>query len=528
MFGLEIVVILGVTIFVGTGLAHSLRVAPPVILLIGGVLLGFVPVLREVSLPPEVVLFLFLPALLFWESLTTSLREIRANFRGIVMTSTLLVVATAGVVAVIAHALGMPWGPAWVLGAALAPTDATAVGALTRSLPRRNVTLLRAESLINDGTALVIYGIAVTFTLGEEAITTAHISWLVLLAYGGGILIGSALAWLVLKTRSRLDHPVQETVLSILTPFLGYLLAEMIEASGVLAVVTAGLIMSQAAPRRARAGTRRQSDGFWSLATYLLNASLFVLVGLELQAAIRALEAPLIIRGLLLIALVSVALIVVRIVFLFTTTQLIRLLDRRPAQRLRRMSYRARIVSGLCGFRGAVSLAAALGVPLLLSSGEPFPERDMLVFVTAGVIVVTIVVQGILLPLVLRWAALARDTAIEQEKLLAQRTAAEEVLMDIDRLAAQLNTEAPVTERLRQEYATHLRVLDAGAGLVEAEEELRHHQQYTALRLAVLENKRATMVRLRNEEHIDDTVLRQLQSTMDAEELRLAPEDLTE
>jgi CPA1 family monovalent cation:H+ antiporter len=207
---------------------------------------------------------------------------------------------------------------------------------------------------------------------------------------------------------------------------------------------------------------------------------------------------------------------------------LIRLLDRRPAQRLRRMSYRARIVSGLCGFRGAVSLAAALGVPLLLSSGEPFPERDMLVFVTAGVIVVTIVVQGILLPLVLRWAALARDTTIDQEKLLAQRTAAEEVLMDIDRLAAQLNTEAPVTERLRQEYATHLRVLDAGAGLVEAEEELRHHQQYTALRLAVLENKRATMVRLRNEEHIDDTVLRQLQSTMDAEELRLAPEDLTE
>ena len=145
-------------------LARRFRVAPPVLLLACGALLGFVPALRQVHLPPEVVLLLFLPALLYWESLTTSLREIRSNLRVIVLASTVLVVVTAGAVAATAHALGMAWGPAWVLGAAVAPTDATAVGVLARSLPRRTVTVLRAESLVNDGTALVIYGLAVGVT----------------------------------------------------------------------------------------------------------------------------------------------------------------------------------------------------------------------------------------------------------------------------------------------------------------------------------------------------------------------------
>ncbi len=529
MLGLEIVVILGVTIMVCSGLSRRLRIAPPLLLLISGVLLGFVPVLRGVSLPPEVVLFLFLPALLFWESLTTSLREIRANFRGILLNSTLLVVVTAGVLAVIAHLCGVPWGPAWVLGAALAPTDATAVGALTRNLPRRHVTLLRAESLVNDGTALVIYGIAVTYTLGTEALAPLHITWLVVLAYGGGVLIGTVIAWLVIRLRARLDHPLQETVLTILTPFAAYLLAEAIEASGVLAVVTAGLIMSQAAPRRGRAATRRQSQGFWSLSTFLLNASLFVLVGLELQVATRALDAGLILRGLGLVGAISIALIVVRIAFLFAVTHTIRLLDRRPAQRLRRMGARARIVSGVAGFRGAVSLAAALGVPLLLASGEPFPDRDLIVFVTAGVIVVTSVVQGMLLPIVVRWASLPHDAGLEEERLLALTAATEEALEALDAVAARLGTDAPVTGRLRDEYVAHLYVLRAGGSTSEdVDDEVLRDRQYTALRLEILETKRATVVRLRNEEHIDDTVLRQIQAKLDSEELRLVPEDLTD
>lgn len=176
MFGLELIVVLGAVILGCSVLARRYRIPPPVPLLACGVLLGFVPVLRAAHLPPETVLLIFLPALLYWESLTTSLREIRKNLRAIVLLSTALVVATAAAVAAAAHALGLPWGPAWVLGAALAPTDATAVAALTRALPRRTVTTLRAESLVNDGTALVVYGLAIGVTTGEDPLGVLHVS----------------------------------------------------------------------------------------------------------------------------------------------------------------------------------------------------------------------------------------------------------------------------------------------------------------------------------------------------------------
>ncbi len=171
VLGLEMVVLLGVALVVCGALARRYPIAPAILLVLVGVLVGFVPHLRQAQLPPEVVLLLFLPALLYWESLTTSLREIRNNLRVVVLTSTALVVATAAAVAVAAHGFGLEWGPAWVLGAALAPTDATAVGVLARDLPRRTVTVLRAESLVNDGTALVLYGLAVGVTVGEEQLT---------------------------------------------------------------------------------------------------------------------------------------------------------------------------------------------------------------------------------------------------------------------------------------------------------------------------------------------------------------------
>ncbi|MER5755956.1 cation:proton antiporter [Streptomyces sp. NPDC002088] len=202
MAALEFVVLLGCALLVSGALAHQLKVATPVLQLAAGVLLGFVPALRETELPPEVLLLVFLPVLLYWESVTTSLRAIRRDLRGIVLTGNLLVAVTAWAVAALAHALGLPWGPAWVLGAAVAPTDATAVGVVSRLLPRRNVTLLRAESLINDGTALVIYSLAVGVTVGSEHLSAAHVSGLVALSYyGGGIAAGVLVAWLGIRLR---------------------------------------------------------------------------------------------------------------------------------------------------------------------------------------------------------------------------------------------------------------------------------------------------------------------------------------
>jgi Na+/H+ antiporter len=520
MFGLEVVVVLGAALVLCGVAANRLRIAPPILLLAVGAALGFVPSLRQVSLPPEVMLLLFLPALLYWESLTTSLREIRSNLRAIVLMSTALVLATAAAVAVVAHALGTSWGPAWVLGAAVAPTDATAVGAIAGALPRRMITTMRAESLVNDGMALVIYGLAVGVTAGQQRLGIGPVAWLTVLAYVGGALAGLVTAGLAVRARRRLANPTLENVVNVLTPFVAFLLAELVDASGVLAVVVCGLALSQQGPRFIRAEAREQGDAFWNLATFLLNGTLFVLIGLQAQEAARGLTGT-IGNAVLLMLAVSGTVIATRFAWLFTTPYLIRGLDRRPQQRLRRAPARHRVVSGLAGFRGAVSLAAALAVPATVASGAHFPGRDKIVFATSGVVVITLVVQGLLLPAVVRWARLGPDDSVAAERRLAQVTAAEEVAAALPELAARLGVSDGVLERMQHEQNKHLRKLHLDG---DSEDGVRFRaisDEYQALRLAVIAHKRSTVVRLRDQRRIDDTVLRQIQSTLDLEEVRL-------
>ncbi|WP_330276160.1 Na+/H+ antiporter [Lentzea sp. NBC_00516] len=525
MPGLELVVLLGLAVLLGRMASARFGIAPPITLLAAGVLLGFVPALRAVHLPPELVLLLFLPVLLYWESLNTSLREIRANLRGIVLLSTTLVIATASVVAVVAHALGLPWGPAWVLGAAVAPTDATAVGVVARLLPRSQVTVLRAESLVNDGTALVIYGLAVGVTVGEEQLGAAHVGRLFLLAYIGGAAVGAVTGWVAAQVRRRQADPLTGQVTMVLIPFTAFLLAEVIHASGVLAVVVSGLIMSQAAPRVVRAEMRVQAQAFWTVATFLLNAALFVLVGLELQSAVRGLTSTALSSALTMVVVVTAVVVAVRLVFLFTVPYVVRLLDRRLG--VRQGDHRPRLVSAFAGFRGAVSLAAALAVPDLLASGEPFPNRDMIVFVTGGVIVLTLL-QGLLLPAVVRWARLPRDIAVENEHHLAETRATEEALHAMPRLAADLGTDPDVVDRMSRELDKRLQLLRAhGAGAAD-HPAVRHDEHYTSLYRELIAHKRTTVVRLRDERRIDDTVLRQVQAALDLEEVRLSPNGVVE
>jgi monovalent cation/hydrogen antiporter len=286
LLALEFVVAVGSAVLLGSVVARRTALAPSVVLLLIGVLLSVVPAFRGVGLAPDAVLLLFLPALLYWESLTTSLREIRRFLRGIILTSTVLVVVTAGVVAVVVHAFDLAWGPAWVIGAAVAPTDATAVASLRGSLRRREITVLRAESLINDGTALVVYGLALGVTTGEGGFGGWQLTGRFVLSFGGGLALGLATGWVMYQVRTRLENPLQGNTATLLTPFVAYLAAETVHASGVLAVVTCGLFMSQVAPRAISALTRQQSQAFWTLATFLLNGSLFVLIGLQIPTAV--------------------------------------------------------------------------------------------------------------------------------------------------------------------------------------------------------------------------------------------------
>ncbi|MEU8819186.1 Na+/H+ antiporter [Actinoplanes sp. NPDC048796] len=470
MKSLELVVVLGLALLIGNLLSPWLRLAPPVLLVGLGVLAGFAPQLRGVRLEPEAVLLLFLPALLFWESLTTSLREIRSNLRVIVLTSTLLVAATAAIVAATAHALGLPWGPAWVLGAAVAPTDATAVGALAGSLPRRTISVLRAESLVNDGTALVIFGLAVGSSRPGVALT----GWLLIWSYAGGCATGALVGAAATRIRRRLTDPTLENVTILLIPFTAYLIAEQARASGVIAVVVAGLMMGHAGPRLGKPRTRQQTFAFWGLATFLLNGALFVLIGVQAHAAVRGLSGVTVTRGLLAVAATSIAVVGARFLWLFTTPYLIRALDRRPGQRARRVGARARVVSGVSGFRGAVSLAVALSIP------AAYPSRGLIVFTVCGVIIATLLVQAALFPRVVRWARLPADTAFDDELRLAEHEMAD--------------------------AARHVAANGDGD---------------TDRRLAVIAARRRALVGLRDAGRIDDSVLRYVEERLDAEETLL-------
>jgi CPA1 family monovalent cation:H+ antiporter len=521
MLGVEVVLVLGLAVLGCTMLAGRLRIASPVLLLAAGALLGFAPALRSVSLPPEAVLLLFLPALLYWDSLTTSLHQIRSNLRPIVLLATGLVVVTAGTVAVTAHALGMSWGPAWVLGAAVAPTDATAVSAIARGLPRRTIAILRTESLANDGTALVIYGLAIEVTAGHQQLKIWHVAGSAVLAYAGAVASGLVAAWLVVAVRRHLNDPLLENTVSVLTPFAAFFGAEVVHASGVLAVVVCGLLLNRTGPRVVRADTRLQAQAFWSLSTFMLNGALFVLVGMQAQAAVRGLSTTTVPAAIAMVFAISAVVIATRFGWQFTMPYLIRALDRRPQQRLRRAGPRLRTVVGACGFRGAVSLAAALAIPKTTASGEPFPGRDLIVFVTWGVVVVTLVAQALALPGLLRWARLPADTATETERLLAETTATREALDAMPRIAARLGTDAEVVAQLSRYYEQHLAVVDANGHGALDDPVVRAEADETRLRLELLANKRATIIRLRDERLIDDSVLRQVQARLDAEEYRL-------
>ncbi|HZU93003.1 MAG TPA: cation:proton antiporter, partial [Microbacterium sp.] len=403
MEGLEVTVLLGLTILAGTLLAPRIRLALPLVLVVFGLLLGFVPALREVQLPPETVLLLFLPVMLFWESLTTSLRSIRRDFRYILPMSTLLVVASAFAVAGVGVLLGMPWEIALILGAAVAPPDATAVAALGRLLPRRTFMKLKAESLTNDGTALVLYAIAISLAVGGN-VTPWSITWTVLVSYVGGVLAGAvvaALAYLLLR-RSTRTAVINVTLL--LVPFTAFLLAEIMHASGVLAVVVAGLVIAYVSPRITTASSRRQSEAAFPFGVFLLNGALFVLIGLEVQYVVHEISAAAIGRLVLTTLAVWIALLLVRYFFQLLNVLFQRAPGPRPPRGLRS---RMRLVSTVAGMRGAVSLAIALSVPVEIGGAG----RDEIVVVTAGVILLSLLVQGPLLPAVVRWASPPSDTA---------------------------------------------------------------------------------------------------------------------
>ncbi|MGV0747980.1 Na+/H+ antiporter [Mycolicibacter minnesotensis] len=520
MFGLVVVVTLVATVVGGTILGKRYRVGPPVLLILLGGMLGLIPRFGETQLDGEIVLLLFLPAILYWESMNTSFREIRANLRVIVLVSVGLVIATAVAVSWTARSLGMEPHAASVLGAVLSPTDAAAVAGLAKKLPRRPLTVLRAESIINDGTALVLFAVTVAVATGSPAIGPIDLVGRFVGSYLGGIAAGLLVGAAVTLLRRRIDSPLEEGALSVLTPFAAFLLAQTFHCSGVVAVLVSALVLSYVGPRVIGARSRLQAFAFWDMATFLINGSLWVFVGVQIPGAVHGIVnvGDGLRHATVLAFAVTGVVVVTRIAWSEIITVLLRTLDRRAVQRTRRVGWRQRAVSSWAGFRGAVSLAAALAVPLTTHAGTPFPDRNLIIYVVTVVILVTVLVQGSTLPAVVRWARMPEDAAHAEELQLARTRAAEAALEALPRVADELDVSPELVGRLLKEYQDQAELV-AVSGQPNAAAE--RDAMVRRVHLGVLEHKRSAVTELRDRNHIDDIVLREVQAEMDLEEMRL-------
>ena len=501
-----------------------LRVPYAILLVLGGLALGFVPALPRLELPPDLVLVALLPPLLYSAAFFTSLRDLRENVGRISFLAVGLVGATTVAVAVVAHAWidSFGWPEAFVLGAVVSPTDAIAATSIARRLgvPRSVVTVIEGESLVNDGTALVLYKFAVAAAV-TGSFSLASASGRLVLNAAGGVAIGLVVGFLVRELRRRMPAAPASITIALLTGYFAYLPADAVGVSGVLAVVTVGVYMGWHTPLLTTVETRLQGFAFWQILTFVLNSLLFLLVGLQLPEILDSLGGR---SGWTLVrdgAIVSAAVIVVRLLWVFPLTYTPRLLALRLRQRAPSPPWEQASLLGWAGLRGGISLAAALAIPLTTDGGALFPQRDLIVFLVVCVILATLVGQGLTLPLLIRALRLEDDGIEEREEAKARIKAAEAALARLDELEAEEWARDDTVERMRGLYGFRrdrfrARLSDGDDGAIE-----ERSGDYQRLRRELLQAERRAIVGLRNAGYINDDVMHRVARDLDLEDSRL-------
>jgi monovalent cation/hydrogen antiporter len=446
-------------VLAGTALlARRINVAPAILLLLAGVALAFVPGMPSLELPPELVLLVVLPPLIYSASVAMSWREFRYNLRPIILLSVGCVIFTAFAVAAATHYLiGLPWNIGFLLGAIVAPPDVVAPLAIARKLaiPRRILVVLEGEGLANDATALILYRFAVAaISTGLFSLPTALGEFAAIVA--GEMLFGVAVGWLSLRARHRARDPQIEITLSLITPYVAYWVPEHFGGSGVIAAVACGLYMSWNGPLWISAATRLQGIFFWDLVIYLIEGLLFLLTGFQMRLLFEKSKAFPLDDILIATALVTLMIVVARFAWVFPATYLPRLIKR---VRLRDPSppWQWVFVLSFTGVRGAVSLAAALALPFVLPDGEAFPYRDLVLFVSFGVIFITLVGFGLGLPPVVRWlgvaeAGRAEHLAEHESEIAARREALDVALKSLDAMIDDRDLSGEVVRLLRARH----------------------------------------------------------------------------
>jgi monovalent cation/hydrogen antiporter len=521
---IEVFVFLLGVIALLVAVGRRIDVPYPIVLVLGGALFGFVPGVPTVALDPNVVLVVFLPPLVYGAAFFANLGDIRANLRSVTLISIGLVLVTMVAVAVVAHALvpGLPWAAAFTLGAVVSPTDPLAGASIMRrlGLPRRLVSGIEAEGLFNDASALVAYKVAVAAVVaGSFSMADAGLRFLA--GAAGGVAIGLAVGWVVAEIRARTEDTQTSITISLFSGYASFIPANALGASGVLAAVTTGIYMGVRGPSIIPARTRLQGFFVWEMLDFILNASLFVLVGLQLRTVVTQLSGESTATYAAWAAAVSGVVIAVRIVWFFTTPYLIRAIDRRPSQRARRIGARPRFALAWSGMRGAVSLAAALAIPLSTHSGAPFPGRNLIIFLTFAVIFATLVIQGLSLPSVIRWLRVTPDGSEEAEEIRARLVATKAALAQLDILADEDWTREDTIERMRGLYNYRKRRFAARIGKIEDDGYEDRSLAYQQVIQSVLAAQREALVDLRNRGDVSNEVMNRVIRELDLEETRL-------
>lgn len=489
----------------------------PVLLVLGGLGLAFVPGVPRFSLEPELVLLVFLPPLLFSAAFETPLRDLRANIWPIGRLSIGLVIFTMAVVAVVAQAAipGLGWAAAFTLGAIVSPTDPLAATTFFRRLaiPQRVVTILEGEGLLNDATALIAYRAAVlaaisgSFVPGDAVVAFVG-------AGIGGIIIGAGVGLVFGEILRRLHNPPVEVALSLVIPYAAYLPADRLGLSAVLAAVAAGLIVGRRSTMISSPDTRMLGLSTWQMVTFLLNGFAFILIGLELPEILGGLSARAPAELLGLAVIVSGTVVAARFGWVYVTSLLPGSVRRSIAERDPVLASRLTFVVSWAGLRGAVSLAAALALP------AAFPERNLILLLTFAVILVTLVGQGLTLPLVLRRAGLVAVELERDEETIARAAAYQAGLTEIERIRPRWPTHQPLFERLEsslRDRDRHLATDDPD----ETEERRQERLEHEEIQRGVIAAQRAAVIELRDRGEINDQVLRALERELDLEELRM-------
>jgi monovalent cation/hydrogen antiporter len=508
-------------------LANWLEVPYPIPLVLGGLVLGLIPGIPDIHLNPDLVLLVFLPPLLYASAFFADLRSLRADARVIILNAVGLTLFTAACVGVIAHeVIGLPWAMSFVLGAIVSPTDPAAATAVMRRVgaPRRMVNVLEGESMVNDATALVAYKVAVAAAIGES-VSAGHT---VLTFFGdvaGGVAIGLAVGWVIAEVRKRVTDVNTELTISLFSAYGAFVPADQLGVSGVLAVVTCGVYLGWRAPEISSLESRMLGQGMWSVLVFLINAALFILIGLQLPTIVDGLSGRPAGEVVGYAAVVCGAVIALRYIWQFTMTVVIRTLDRRPSQLARRSTWQTRIVGGWSGMRGAVSLAAALALPLHTNAGAPLSGRALIQFITFSLILVTVVGQGLTLPWLIRKLGVVEDGAEEEnEEIKARLVVARAALDRVDELEGEDWTRDETVERVRNLYQFRQRRFKARAGKLDdpdADGLEDRSLAYQRLMHEIYASQRAALVELRNARRISAEVMRRVERELDLEESRL-------